>query len=149
MAERVPMARSSDREGQELLDPLPQERYLLERGERLELSPEREHGGCDMQEILTLPEAADLLRVSERTLQRLMQAGAVPHATLGRVIRFRRTKLLAWLDAGGARRSAEPLPSRGRRRRPESAGGRAPDVLAVLGESPPATQPLDTGAGGA
>ena len=126
-----------------------QERYLLEPGERPEPRPESAHGGCDVQEILTLPEAAELLRVSERTVQRLMQAGAVPHATLGRVIRFRRTKLLAWLDAGGARRSAEPLPSRGRRGRPASAGGRGPDVLAVLAESPPGTQPLDTGSGGA
>ena len=63
-------------------------------------------------------EAAALLRVSKRTLQRLIRVQAVPHAMLGRAIRFRRTKLLAWLDAGGVRRSADPLPFTGRRRRP-------------------------------
>lgn len=146
MAERGPMERGSGREGQELPDRSPQERCLLERGERLETAPERAHGGCDVGEILTLPEAAELLRVSPRGLQRLVREGAVPFAMVGGLLRFRRTRLLAWLDSGGTLPSLGGALGRsaGRRR----AGRKSePDVLGVLAGLGAEAISLDSGPG--
>ncbi len=44
-------------------------------------------------EILTLKQAADLLQISERTLQRIVKAGEVPGAQVGGQWRFDRDQL--------------------------------------------------------
>ncbi len=55
------------------------------------------------REILTLAEAADLLRISERTLWSLLRSDdAPPHTRIGRLYRFRRAALLGWVDAESA-----------------------------------------------
>jgi len=54
-------------------------------------------------ETLTLEEAAALLRVTSRTVRRLVGAGRIPHARVGRSLRFLRSQLLIWLGAGGTR----------------------------------------------
>ena len=46
-------------------------------------------------EVLGVREAAALLRVSEKTLRRLVGRGEVPHRRVGRQLRFRRSALLA------------------------------------------------------
>ncbi len=52
------------------------------------------------REILTLAEAADLLRISERTLWSMLRSDdAPPYTRIGRQYRFRRTALLDWVDA--------------------------------------------------
>ena len=51
--------------------------------------------------ILTLPEAAAWLRVSERKLWELASEGQVPHAKVGRQYRFARAELERWVREGG------------------------------------------------
>jgi excisionase family DNA binding protein len=56
----------------------------------------------DPEELLDIKEAARLLRVSETSLRRWTNAGALPHLRIGgkRERRFRRSDLLAFLEAG-------------------------------------------------
>jgi excisionase family DNA binding protein len=51
-------------------------------------------------EVLLYPEAARLLRVSERTLRRWVTDGTVPHSRLGGSVRFSRAKLLELVENG-------------------------------------------------
>jgi excisionase family DNA binding protein len=48
--------------------------------------------------LLTTREAADILRVHPRTVQRLVRSGALPAVRLGRAIRFERRDLSALTD---------------------------------------------------
>src|SRR2546426_503609 len=50
------------------------------------------------QEVMTLAEAAVLLRVSPSTIRTWMCSKRLPHAKLGNRLRFRRSILLAWLE---------------------------------------------------
>ena len=57
------------------------------------------------EELLTTPEAARLLTLSPRTLERHRLAGTGPrYAALGRAIRYRRRDVLAFVE-GHLRRS--------------------------------------------
>ena len=51
-------------------------------------------------EVLLYPEAARLLRVSERTLRRWVSDGEVPCSRLGNSVRFSRTELLELIRSG-------------------------------------------------
>lgn len=51
-------------------------------------------------EILLYPEAARLLRISERTLRRYVADGTVPHVRLGGSVRFSRIALLDLVATG-------------------------------------------------
>jgi excisionase family DNA binding protein len=53
-----------------------------------------EHKTNNLPEFLTTEEAAELLRVSTRTLRRWMERGKVPYIRLGRKFLFRRVQLL-------------------------------------------------------
>lgn len=53
-------------------------------------------------EILTLKEAAQLLKLSKRTLYYLVENGKIPYLKAGRLLRFSRAALLAWLQSGVA-----------------------------------------------
>lgn len=50
-------------------------------------------------DVLTADEAADYLRVSRKTLYRLVTAGKVPGQKVGRAWRFRREDLVDFLKA--------------------------------------------------
>jgi len=50
-------------------------------------------------EILTLPEVAQLLKVAEKTVYTMAQKGEMPAFKVGGQWRFRRTDLDAWIDA--------------------------------------------------
>ena len=50
-------------------------------------------------DILTVPEAAELLKVSERTMYTWTHRADFPVFRLGGVIRIRRDRLLGWMDA--------------------------------------------------
>ena len=50
-------------------------------------------------EVLTLSEAAQFLRVSERTLWSRAKANDVPHAKVGSQYRFTRGQLTKWLES--------------------------------------------------
>lgn len=50
-------------------------------------------------EILTLLEVAQLLKVAEKTVYTMAQKGELPAFKVGGQWRFRRTDLDAWIDA--------------------------------------------------
>ncbi len=51
-------------------------------------------------EVLTPDEAAELLKVSKKTVLRRARLGELPAAKVGRAWRFRRSELLAYLTPG-------------------------------------------------
>jgi len=54
------------------------------------------------EKILTLDEAAQLLRLHPEVLRRKARKGEIPAAKVGRQWRFRLQRLLEWLDEGGS-----------------------------------------------
>lgn len=50
-------------------------------------------------EVLSVEEAAALLRIGRDTLYTEVAANRIPHRKLGKLIRFSRTALVRWLDA--------------------------------------------------
>lgn len=58
-------------------------------------------------EILTLPEVAQLLKVAEKTVYTMAQKGELPAFKVGGQWRFRRTDLDAWIDAKTRRADGE------------------------------------------
>lgn len=55
----------------------------------------------DSIHLLTIPEAAEVLRVSKPRLYDLIRQGLVPAARLGRHLRLEENRLREFLDAGG------------------------------------------------
>jgi len=51
------------------------------------------------EEVLDMEAAAALLGIAPRTLRGWLQTKAIPHAKLGRDIRFLRSSLISWLKA--------------------------------------------------
>lgn len=67
-----------------------------------------ETGEASVPEVLTVDEAAKLLRVDRKTVYTAVQRGKLPGARkLGRTIRVHRQTLLDWLGAGGLRPTKE------------------------------------------
>ncbi|WP_084064706.1 helix-turn-helix domain-containing protein [Paenibacillus stellifer] len=58
-----------------------------------------------MEQLLTMQEAKDLLRISYRTLHRLISNGSIPSVKVGRVIRIPQVALRKFIfeDASGGR----------------------------------------------
>lgn len=56
-----------------------------------------------VEEVLTTEEAAALLRVSVKTVYRLVAAGRLPGRKVGRSWRFHRSDLVALVREGGDR----------------------------------------------
>ena len=54
-----------------------------------------------MEEILTVEEVAEFLKVSRDTVYRLTQQGKIPATKVGNQWRFTKTRLLEWLNSGG------------------------------------------------
>lgn len=83
-------------------------------------------------DVLTIEEAAELLRLSVRTLSRMVRgADAPPHRRCGRVVRFERAALLRWLSPG--QRSDRPPDAT----EPARAPAAAPPLRRSLLERPP------------
>jgi PTS system nitrogen regulatory IIA component len=59
--------------------------------------------------LMSVREAADFLRVSMKTIYRLIAAGKIPHARVGDQYRFSREELIAWARACGRRVHPESL----------------------------------------
>jgi excisionase family DNA binding protein len=74
---------------------------------RIEIS-EDAHG----EEVLTLEEAATLLRLEVEALRARAEAGDVPGRAFGDQWRFSRTALLAWLASGEAAQDGGRLQAR-------------------------------------
>jgi excisionase family DNA binding protein len=65
------------------------------------VSSQREARRTD-RAVLTIDEAASLLRVNRKTLYQAVKLGKVPGVVrLGRVIRLSRTALVHWMDGNG------------------------------------------------
>jgi excisionase family DNA binding protein len=60
---------------------------------------------AEEREVLTAAEAADLLRVSSKTILALAREGTIPGVKVGRAWRFLRTDLLAHVRGQRPRRS--------------------------------------------
>lgn len=58
-------------------------------------------------EILTLPEVAQLLKVAEKTVYTMAQRRDLPAFKVGGQWRFRRTDLDAWIDSKTRRAAGE------------------------------------------
>ena len=54
-------------------------------------------------ELLTTKEVLAYLRVTHKTIYRLVKAGRIPCAQIGRHWRFRRSEIDAWLATGGTK----------------------------------------------
>jgi predicted DNA-binding transcriptional regulator AlpA len=68
-------------------------------------------GMDDLETLLTGREAADLLRLSERTLERHRVAGAGPRfIRLGRAVRYRRRDLLDYIERNARQSTSETAP---------------------------------------
>ena len=51
-----------------------------------------------LDEIMTVREVADFLKVTERTIYRLASKGEIPSFKVGGSWRFRRSDLAAWME---------------------------------------------------
>ncbi|MBX7096443.1 MAG: helix-turn-helix domain-containing protein [Myxococcaceae bacterium] len=53
--------------------------------------------------VLTVPEAATLLRLNPKTVYEAVSRGELPHQRIGRRIRLSRSALITWLSQGQGR----------------------------------------------
>lgn len=70
--------------------------------------------GTDQAEVLRLHEAAEFVRVSEKTLRHLAREGRIPCQKVGREWRFLKTALRNWLVGDGGSRIGKARPRQGR-----------------------------------
>ena len=59
-----------------------------------------------MNDVMTVSEVAEYLRVNPQTVYRKAKAGEMPVVRIGRAIRFRRTELETWLKGDNELRQA-------------------------------------------
>jgi excisionase family DNA binding protein len=71
---------------------------LQDQAAGLEEAPKGSRSSRDFARLLTLPEVAEYLSVSPRTVRRLIGRG-LPCVRLGRVVRFRPADLLRFVEA--------------------------------------------------
>jgi len=60
----------------------------------------KKRGVVTTRRLLTVPEAAEYLSVTERFIRRLVAERRIPRQYVGRHLRFRIEDLDAWLDEG-------------------------------------------------
>ena len=65
------------------------------------------------ERLMTIQEVAEYLQCSVSTLRRWVRRGKVPHYRMGKMVRFRRSELDAWLiafqEGEWSRQAANPL----------------------------------------
>lgn len=54
-----------------------------------------------MKEVLTIAEASRYLRVNKATIYKLARRGLMPAFKVGKVWRFKRDKIEAWVETNG------------------------------------------------
>ena len=62
-----------------------------------------------MAELMTVGETADYLRVTEKTIYRLLKQGKIPATKVGRQWRFQKAAIDEWLQQGSASKGANIL----------------------------------------
>ena len=60
--------------------------------------PKSDATGRSIPELLTRPEAARILRISQRKLAEMKASGQIPYVQIGKSIRFDIRDLQAWID---------------------------------------------------
>lgn len=60
-------------------------------------SPNTTHSGCMTDEILTIREVAELLKINEKTAYKLASAGKIPGFKVGGSWRFERQEIANWI----------------------------------------------------
>ena len=66
-------------------------------------------------DFLTIDDVADLLKVRKSTLYSWTHQNQIPHLKVGRLVRFRRDAIEAWLKRLEVSGTLIPLPDRGGR----------------------------------
>jgi excisionase family DNA binding protein len=66
--------------------------------------------GLDATRLLTSPEAARCLAISERLLWSLTKRGELPCVRIGRAVRYDPADLRAWIEACKVEAASEHLP---------------------------------------
>ena len=54
-----------------------------------------------MEELLTVKEVAEKLKVTEQTIQRYIMQKEIPFKKIKRMVRFRASEIEKWIDDGG------------------------------------------------
>ena len=62
-----------------------------------------------MNDVMTVSEVAEYLRVNPQTVYRKAKAGELPAVRIGRAIRFRRTELEGWMRTGAKQEATKDL----------------------------------------
>lgn len=91
-------------------------------------------------EVLTIPEAAALCRVSPAVMYRGALAGEVPAMKVGGQWRLLRSVLLRWLDGGGACSTSTPA-ARSGGAKPRGRGGNRSGSRSTAPRTPKPTAP--------
>jgi excisionase family DNA binding protein len=60
-----------------------------------------------METLLTIKELAEVLKVTEQTVQRYVLRKAIPYRKIKRMVRFRPSEIETWVDNGGLCNSEE------------------------------------------
>jgi len=57
-----------------------------------------EQSSIDTENFLTVPDVASILSVKQSTVYQWAKSGEIPHYKLGRIVRFKRKDLEAWIE---------------------------------------------------
>jgi excisionase family DNA binding protein len=68
---------------------------LVDEGKRDEATPAVDPSS--LPEVLTVEEAAQLLRLNPATVRKLVREGQLPHARVGGKYRLSKTRLMTWI----------------------------------------------------
>lgn len=52
-----------------------------------------------LEQLMTLEEVADMLHLSKWRIRQLCNQGEIPHIRIGRLFRFKKGSIQAWIDA--------------------------------------------------
>ena len=72
----------------------------LKRSSKFRNEPDNRDSG---REVIGEDEAAAILGVSDRTLRKLRQSNQIPFGLVGGQIRYVRSTLIEWINAGGSK----------------------------------------------
>lgn len=73
--------------------------HQLAIGEQAVESAVADRAITELPEILDLKDVADLLRVHQKTIRLMALEGKIPAFRAGRLWRFKKTRILEWLDS--------------------------------------------------
>lgn len=75
--------------------------YVLSTGESAELSVDTKKSSFFDKLVWTIRDVTEFLQCSERHIRQLVAENRIPHARMGRLVRFHRDRVLDWVAQGG------------------------------------------------